>query len=434
MFLGSLLGVTSPVATATPLLGAELLLDAGRRVTLDVDPAFEHGVLVDTGAVRVAGHDAAAHDLVYVPPGADRLELEAGDAPVRLLLLGGPPFGEAIVMWWNFVGRTHEEVVASREEWQAQVHGGADGATYVDGRFGIPVGDERRAGPRPRAAPRAAAGTAMIARPGPTTAPTTRLGAQAHPGAARLVVASSTPTACSPSTSRAGSPPSTPRRWCRAAATPPTTCSAARSRCCCSTRTCPTVLRASSPPARPPGEHLRGPLPARRRQPRRARDHRPADRRRRRGGRDLRHRRGHHRAQAVPAELDDARRAAEGASDAKSAFLATMSHEIRTPLTSVLAAAELLGDTGLTATSAARDADGALGGAAAAPGQRHPRLLAHRGRARRDHGGAVPVVDLVDETVQMTRGTLDAKGLDVAARRRRLPRQLSATPSGSRRC
>lgn len=149
VFLGSLLGDTSPVATATPLLGAELRLDAGARVVLDVDTSFEHGVLVDLGAVRVAGHDAAAHDLVYVPPGADRLELVAGDEAVRLLLLGGPPFGEAVVMWWNFVGRTHEEVVAARAEWQAQVHGGPDGASYVDGRFGIPVGDEREPVPAP---------------------------------------------------------------------------------------------------------------------------------------------------------------------------------------------------------------------------------------------------------------------------------------------
>jgi redox-sensitive bicupin YhaK (pirin superfamily) len=139
VFLGSLLATTSPVPTATPLLGAELLLDPGTELSLDVDGAFEHGVLVDSGAVRVAGHDAGDHDLVYVPPGAARLDLVAGDAPVRLLVLGGPPFGEAIVMWWNFVGRTHEEVVGFRDAWQAQLRDG--GADYVDGRFGVPVGN-----------------------------------------------------------------------------------------------------------------------------------------------------------------------------------------------------------------------------------------------------------------------------------------------------
>ncbi len=52
VFLGSLLGHTSPVATHTPLLGAELVLRPGAEVQLDVDPTFEHGVLVDTGDDR----------------------------------------------------------------------------------------------------------------------------------------------------------------------------------------------------------------------------------------------------------------------------------------------------------------------------------------------------------------------------------------------
>jgi len=39
------------------------------------------------------------------------------DRPARLLLLGGEPFEEQLVMWWNFVGRDHDEIVADREEW-----------------------------------------------------------------------------------------------------------------------------------------------------------------------------------------------------------------------------------------------------------------------------------------------------------------------------
>ena len=59
-------------------------------------------------------------------------------------MLGGTPFGEPIVMWWNFVGRTHDEVVAAREAWQAQL---VDG--YADGRFGVPVGNDLDAIPAP---------------------------------------------------------------------------------------------------------------------------------------------------------------------------------------------------------------------------------------------------------------------------------------------
>jgi redox-sensitive bicupin YhaK (pirin superfamily) len=136
VFLGSLLGASSPVATATPLLGAELTLRPGVELELDVDPSYELGVLVDRGVVGVNGLDAKEHELAYVAPGSAILRM-AAHVDCRLLLIGGPPFGEPIVMWWNFVGRTHEEIVGFREEWQAQLAGGG----YVDGRFGIPVGD-----------------------------------------------------------------------------------------------------------------------------------------------------------------------------------------------------------------------------------------------------------------------------------------------------
>ena len=60
--------------------------------------------------------------------------LRAGRAPPRdaVLLLGGVPFGEAIVMWWNFIGRSHDEIVEFRRQWQADVIG----RDNPDGRFG----------------------------------------------------------------------------------------------------------------------------------------------------------------------------------------------------------------------------------------------------------------------------------------------------------
>ena len=147
VFLGSLLGSSSPVATATPLLGAEVLLDAGASVSLEVDAAFEHGVLVDAGIVHLDGVEVEKDALAYRPPGSSSVALRAGADGARLLLLGGPPFGEPIVMWWNFVGRTHEEVVASRDAWQSQLAGGSE--RLGDGRFGIPVGNEMAPIPAP---------------------------------------------------------------------------------------------------------------------------------------------------------------------------------------------------------------------------------------------------------------------------------------------
>jgi len=121
VFLGSLGGDSSPVTTYTPLLGAEVVLAPSTTVALPVDSSFEHGVLPDDGPVTVAGTRVAAAELGYLAPGTSTLTLaNPGPAPVRLLLLGGEPFGEEIVMWWNFVGRSHTEIVAFRDAWERE--------------------------------------------------------------------------------------------------------------------------------------------------------------------------------------------------------------------------------------------------------------------------------------------------------------------------
>ena len=120
LLLGSLAGDTSPVPTHSPMVGAEVVLDPGAEMVLDLDTGFEHGVLVDLGPVAVDDLDVKPAELAYLRPGREHLVLgNPGDDPARMLLIGGPPFGEDIIMWWNFVGRTHEDIVEAREEWQA---------------------------------------------------------------------------------------------------------------------------------------------------------------------------------------------------------------------------------------------------------------------------------------------------------------------------
>ena len=116
VFLGSLAGKTSPVATFTPLLGAELHLEPGRHV-LPVDATHEHAVLVDTGSLDLQGATLAPGDLGIVDRGCAELVLGVHE-PSRVLLLGGTPFEEEVVMWWNFIAGSHEEIVRIRQQWQ----------------------------------------------------------------------------------------------------------------------------------------------------------------------------------------------------------------------------------------------------------------------------------------------------------------------------
>lgn len=121
VFLGTLAGQTSPVRTFSPLLGAELTVEPRARVRLPVSPEFEHGLLVDTATLLLADTALARGDLGYVGTGVSTLAVtNPTDAPARALLLGGAPFGERIVMWWNFVGRSHDEIAAFRDAWQRE--------------------------------------------------------------------------------------------------------------------------------------------------------------------------------------------------------------------------------------------------------------------------------------------------------------------------
>ena len=121
VFLGELAGERSPVRTWTPILGAELVLPPHARLELKLDASFEHGVLVDSGSVEVDGVLGGAAQLLYRAPSSGPLALTAGSDGARLLLIGGAPLDEQIVMWWNFIGRDHDEIVAFRAAWQAQV-------------------------------------------------------------------------------------------------------------------------------------------------------------------------------------------------------------------------------------------------------------------------------------------------------------------------
>ena len=140
VIMGRLAGAESAATTFSPLVAAEVVLPAGAVVDVPVDVAFEHGVLVDEGEVVVEGEPVTAASLAYAAPGNSRLRLDATQAgPARVVLLGGAPFGEDILMWWNFVGRTHEEVDAARAQWQAGLATGGARFGRVAGYPGPPL-------------------------------------------------------------------------------------------------------------------------------------------------------------------------------------------------------------------------------------------------------------------------------------------------------
>ena len=131
VLLGDLAGAASPARRDTDLVGADLdLRPAGAIVPLR--PDFEHALVVFTGAVAVDGHPVGPGRLAYLGTGRDECRLAVGE-PTRALLVGGVPFDERVLMWWNYVARSREEITTAHRDW-----------TEGSERFGVV------ASPRPR--------------------------------------------------------------------------------------------------------------------------------------------------------------------------------------------------------------------------------------------------------------------------------------------
>ncbi|GAC1662710.1 MAG: pirin family protein [Steroidobacteraceae bacterium] len=124
---GSALGHSSPAEVFSPLVGLDLVATGAGRLALPVTGSFEHAALVLQGEAVVAGEMLVPGTLLYIGTGRDAIDISCG-AATRLILIGGTPFREDILLWWNFVARTPEEILQATREWNAgrrfgSVHG-----------------------------------------------------------------------------------------------------------------------------------------------------------------------------------------------------------------------------------------------------------------------------------------------------------------------
>lgn len=130
--LGEFAGATSPATVHTPIVGAEIVLPAGSHVRVPLRNEWEHAVMLVEGDVVVAEHPMPRNELLYLGDSRDEVEVSSTEGAL-LFVLGGEPFEDDIVMWWNFAGRTHDEIATAREEWEA-----------ASDRFGVVEGHDVR--------------------------------------------------------------------------------------------------------------------------------------------------------------------------------------------------------------------------------------------------------------------------------------------------
>ncbi len=117
VFMGNLGGAHSGTRTFSPMVGADLHVGGHGVLRLPLEVSWEHALVVIEGEVMLDGTRLTPGGLHYLGTGRAGLELSA-ERPAHVVLIGGAPFGEAIVMWWNFVARTADEIRLARENWQ----------------------------------------------------------------------------------------------------------------------------------------------------------------------------------------------------------------------------------------------------------------------------------------------------------------------------
>ncbi len=126
VFIGSIGAARSPARVFSDIVGADLVASTDAHARLPLEPAHEHVIFVAAGSAAVAGTVLRPGHLLYLDAGRDHALVSAARGS-RLFLLGGIPLAEQLLMWWNFVARTPEEIAAAVGGWRQGGFGAVGG-------------------------------------------------------------------------------------------------------------------------------------------------------------------------------------------------------------------------------------------------------------------------------------------------------------------
>jgi len=118
LFVGELAGQHSEARTFSPIVGAELKLGANAHMHLPLNPAWEHALVIIEGEVSLDDKQLAPGALHYLGSRHSGIELSSKET-ARAVLIGGAPFGASIIIWWNFVACSVQEIQAARADWSS---------------------------------------------------------------------------------------------------------------------------------------------------------------------------------------------------------------------------------------------------------------------------------------------------------------------------
>lgn len=138
LLAGNLFNKSAPTHIFSPLIGLDIHVSEDTHASvIPLDMHFEYGILVLSGSVNIENVEVSVGSLLYLGCGRDKLSLSAKQN-THCILIGGTPFEEEVLIWWNFVARTKKEITQATEDWQNhKFFGEVQG--YTGERLDIPL-------------------------------------------------------------------------------------------------------------------------------------------------------------------------------------------------------------------------------------------------------------------------------------------------------
>lgn len=118
LLAGEFDGQRAPTLTFSELVGLDLRSADGGERALALRPDFEYALLPLEGDLEVDGESVPVNELAYLGMGRDSVQVRLSAAG-RVVLVGGEPLSEEVLIWWNFVGHSREEISQAQRDWEA---------------------------------------------------------------------------------------------------------------------------------------------------------------------------------------------------------------------------------------------------------------------------------------------------------------------------
>jgi redox-sensitive bicupin YhaK (pirin superfamily) len=134
LLVGQAWGQTSPVVTSSPTLYADFHIKADTSFKLAAI-AEERALYGVESSWLLDGEVIQPNEMVVLEPGRT-VQVASGDAPARVVLVGGAPLERPVRMWWNYVSTDITRIADAAKLWAA------DGFPRIAGEMDRVVGPQ----------------------------------------------------------------------------------------------------------------------------------------------------------------------------------------------------------------------------------------------------------------------------------------------------